>query len=272
MYAARVLARWFVLLVAVAACGRVDFGSLRDAAPMRDADDIDMPEGCALYFKMDEPAWTGAAGEVRDSCGTNPGTAVNGITTAEDPVRGRVGMFSHETGCIEVPDAPSLHATTALTISAWIKPAMLSPSGFGIVSKRIDYTKSTEYSVFVWAANNGMGSTNQLYVDIDTENDRNSDPTTTLVDGAWRQVTVVYDGSQPMPARVRYYVDGTFTFAAPETSSSIAVPPAEPNLAVGCLPLNAPAQSFIGALDDVVIWRRALAASEVADWHTATHR
>ena len=73
-----------------------------------------------------------------------------------------------------------------------------------------------------------------------------------------------------MSQRIRYYVDGNFTFAAPETSASIAPPQMEPNLSVGCLPLSGPAESFIGALDDVVIWRRALASSEVAGWYMAT--
>jgi len=223
-----------------------------------------------LDFAMNEDAWTGAAGEVHDSCGTNPGTAVNGITTTVDPQRGRVGTFMRPTGCIEVPGSPSLRATDALSISAWIKPAMLSPGGFGVVSKRIDYMASTEYSVFVWASNAGAGPTNQLYVDIDTENDRESDPTTTLADAEWRQVTVVYDGTQPMSQRIRYYVDGNFTFAAPETSAAIAAPQAEPNLSVGCLPLSGPGESFIGSLDDVVLWRRALGSSEVAAWYMAT--
>jgi hypothetical protein len=263
------------VLIALAACGRADFDArlIIDAAPLAidtpvDADTV--LDGCVLHMRMDEPAWTGSPGEVIDSCSTNPGTAVNGATTTDDPIRGRVGMFIGGTSCVEVPDAPSLRMTDALTVSAWVKPSMLSPASFGVVSKRTDFQIATEYSVFVWADANGMGSTNEVYVDIDTENDRGADPTTVYVDNQWKQITVVYDGSLAQAARVKFYVNGALTFVMPESSASITPPAAEPNLAVGCLPLSGPNQSFVGNIDEVVIWRRALSAIEISSWYTTT--
>jgi hypothetical protein len=41
-------------------------------------------------------------------------------------------------------------------------------------------------------------------------------------------------------------------------------------MAVGCLPLDAPAQGFVGLLDEVAVWHRALSASEIAALANAT--
>nr|HEX4313435.1 hypothetical protein [Kofleriaceae bacterium] len=44
----------------------------------------------------------------------------------------------------------------------------------------------------------------------------------------------------------------------------------EPDVAIGCLPLSGPAQSLVGELDEVVIWNRALPATDVAAWYAQT--
>ncbi len=235
-----------------------------------DADLASLFAGCVLHLKMDEPAWTGSAGEVVDSCGTNTGTALNGATTTANGVRGRAGIFVGGTSCVQVPDAPSLHVTTAMTTSAWILPTTLAPLSVGVISKRTDYMVGTAFSVFVMTDNNGAGNTNQIYVDIDTENDRVADPNAAFL-GEWKQITVVYDGSLAAGARVTFYVDGELSFVAPESSPLIGVPATPPPLWIGCLPLGGgPAQGFVGKLDEVVVWNRALDAAEVATWYAAT--
>jgi hypothetical protein len=257
--------------VLASACGRIGFSEHPPDAAGIDATDPVLVD-CVMHLAMDEDTWSGIPGEVRDSCGTNPGTAINGATRGDDPERGRVGMFVGGTSCVDVPDAPALRATDALTVSAWIKPAMLSPASFGVVSKRVDFMADTEYSVFIWASNDGSGNVNELYADVDTENDRGADPTTVYADDVWHQVTVVYDGTRPASQRITFYVDGNLTYVMPESSASIAPPAVEPNLAVGCLPLSGPAQSFVGAIDDVAIWRRALPSADVAAWFAATKK
>jgi hypothetical protein len=256
-------------VVLATACGRIGFSEHPPDAAGLDAADPLLAD-CVMHLAMDEDSWSGAPGEVRDSCSTNSGTAVGGATRTDDPVRGRVGRFVGGTSCVEVPDAPALRASDVLTVSAWIEPAMLSPDGMGVVSKRVDFMADTEYSVFVWASNEGSGSDNELYVDVDTENDRGADPTTVYADNVWHQVTVVYDGTRPASERITFYVDGNLTHVMPESSATIAPPAVEPDLAVGCLPLSGPAQSFVGAIDDVVIWRRALSSADVAAWFAAT--
>lgn len=251
-------------------------GDARDAAGTVDTPDAGLPAvlrtGCAFYLAMDEATWTGAPDEVADACSTHPGTAFDGAAIIADPVRGRVGHFVGNSSCVVIPDAPALRATTAVSMSAWLRPVGVSANGMGVISKRVDYTIDSEYGVMVWADNYGAGTTNLAYVDIDTENDRAPDPDVVYADGVWHQLTVVYDGTRPASTRVIYYVDGAFSYAMTETSSTIAPTASHPDVSVGCLPLSARAQGFTGDLDDVVVWTRALSAAEVASWYAATKR
>jgi hypothetical protein len=262
------------LVVMLAGCGRLGFDTA--AGPPGDDDmPADAPidgdltalfDDCIFHLTMDEPAWTGAADEVIDKCGGHHGTAIGGATTGPDGVRGRAGQFIGGTSCVQVADASALQPTSALTASAWIDPAALSPDSYGVISRRTNVGVDTSYSVFVWTDG---GPKNRLYVDIDTENDRIPDPNADFLN-AWHQVTVVYDGSALTAARLQFYVDGQLSFTAPETSSTIPPTTGTPPLSIGCLPLGGPAQSFVGRIDEVVLWKRALSAAEVAQWHAAT--
>jgi Concanavalin A-like lectin/glucanases superfamily len=265
------------LALLLGACGRFDFDPADldpnpgdDANGALDAPRAEPPPGCVLHFAMEEASWAGDDAVI-DSCGPHRGTALGGANIATDPVRGPVGVFVGGSSCITVPDAPDLRMTDGLTISAWIKPAAVppgDPDSFGIVSKRISVGNATEYSLYLAA--DTTATTTNVTVDIDTENDRVADPDSTYGVKTWRQITLVYDGTLAMASRVKFYADGALSFTAPETSASIAQPMTEPDLAVGCLPLVGPAQAMVGSIDEVVLWNRALGATEVASWFTAT--
>jgi Concanavalin A-like lectin/glucanases superfamily len=255
------------LVVLLWGCGRFRFseetgtdgGAKNDRVIDVGPDAASLLDGCVLMMHMDEPAWTGAAGEVIDSCSTNNGTAVGGITTVPNGTRGRAGSFNG-TGCIQVADAPNLHLTTGLTISAWIYPTGDPANSFGIVSKRLNFGDEPSYSLFLW-------TNNQIYGDIDTEDIRIPAPTV-FPSSVWKQTTIVYDGSLPEASRVTFYVDGAVDLVTGEASASITQ--FTTDLAVGCLPLAGIAQQFIGEIDDVAIWNRPLSADEVASWHLQT--
>jgi hypothetical protein len=270
-----VRARVASALLIFAACGRFGFEDevASDAAidAVSDGDLSALFDGCLLHMAMDEAGWTGLDNEVRDSCNGHHGRSLNGATTVNDGERGRVGLFSGGMACVQVANASALQPTTALTMSAWVFPSAQAPGSFGVVSRRSDFGVDASYSFFIWTNDNGAGMTNQLYVDLDTENDRVPDPTTSLLN-QWRQLTVVYDGALPAAGRVAFYVDGVRSFTASETSATIAPPTGAPPLSIGCLPLAEPAQGFIGRIDEVVLWSRALAAEEVAMWHAASRK
>ena len=220
--------------------------------------------GCVMWLRMDEPSWSGIEGEVIDSSGSgNHGTAlspVDGARTALDPSRGAVGRFAAG-GCVRVPNNSTLGAIDGtLTMSAWIHPTGLDATNpFGIIAKRTDYLVEDAFDMFVQ-------SENRLFVDIETSNDRfGSDM---LVNGVWQQVTVTYDGGRARDGRVRVFLDGVLRDVALETSDLISPQPSD--VWVGCLPLGAVAFSFVGDLDDVALWKRALSDEEVLAWYSAT--
>src|SRR4051812_37760282 len=147
-------------------CGRVSFD--RNADTPIDAADaagtgVDFGAGCAVGLAMEEASWTGVPGEVLDSCGGHNGTAVQGARRIDDDVRGRAGEFPAPSGCVQIADAPALHATTALTLSAWIYPLALDGiNPYGVIAKRSDYAMDdAEYTMFVWTGNT-------VWVDIDS--------------------------------------------------------------------------------------------------------
>jgi hypothetical protein len=119
------LAGLLPLVSLVLGCGRLSFD-----APGRVADAgadaaVAFGASCAVGLAMDEAVWTGAAGEVLDSCGGGRGTAVQGAQDVDDTARGRTGEFPVPSGCLKIADAPALHATIALTLSAWVYPLAL---------------------------------------------------------------------------------------------------------------------------------------------------
>ena len=70
--------------------------------------------------------------------------------------------------------------------------------------------------------------------------------------------------------RGRVDVNGSFDLAAAETAASIA--PHTAPLRVGCLPSpsSSTMQYFVGLLDEVAVWTRALTDAEITQWYAAT--
>jgi hypothetical protein len=77
-------------------------------------------------------------------------------------------------------------------------------------------------------------------------------------------VALVFDGTLPMGQRVRLYVNGVMDGEFSE--SAISLPVFQTSVHVGCMPAGTPpisAQEFIGKVDDVAVWTRALGAQEL---------
>jgi hypothetical protein len=260
--------RWTPLLVALAACGRLEFERVPnagEASPDGPAGDVDFGAGCVVGFRMDEPTWIDAA--VIDACGGDDnGTALGVATTVEDPVRGPVGQFGGALDCVVVPDHARLDLTTAVTMSAWVfATALDGVTPRGIIAKRSDDLADVAYTLFVWTGD-------RVVVDIDGENDEMFGGTA-VANGRWQMLTGVFDGALPMEQRIKIYVDGQLDATLPESSAAIGDHPSP--LHVGCLPVRpatADQQSFAGRIDDVGIWNRAFTAADVSAWYAATRR
>lgn len=253
--------RSLVLLAIVAGCGNVENPSADAPVGTTDLLSGTLRQGCVLALHMDEASWSGATGEVRDDCGNdNPGTVKGSANTVANGVKGRAGSFSGN-ACIDIADAPALHGTTGLTLSAWIFPTALNGmDSNGVISKRLAMGSQSEYNLYVWTGNH-------VWVDLDGENDRFSG-TALIANNAWAQLTMVYDGTRATAQRVRVYVNGSLDVTMPETSASLTA--FTSTLHVGCMPAATTPQNFIGQLDEVAIWNRALSDAELTQWYTAT--
>lgn len=225
-----------------------------------------LAQGCALHLAMDEASWSGAPGEVRDACGgDDPGTARPGVSTVANGARGRAAQLTKRADCIDVADSPRLRPAGELTVSAWVRPSALSAASqeaFGVVSKRLRKDVDDSYNVSLWTGN-------KVWVELESADDRFAG-NAELVNDRWTQVTVVYDGSQAAVERVRVFLDGQLDRVGPETAPTLSGSPVP--LRVGCMPGVddsgvATNQGFLGLLDDVVVWTRALGDAEVADWY-----
>jgi hypothetical protein len=229
----------------------VQAGDGGDAYSLRDS--------CVLLLHMDEAAWTGSSNEVRDDSGLgNHGTSSStGATTTVDGKFGRAGLFDGN-GFVTIRDAASLHPSSALTLAAWINPTTFDGRSQGIIAKRTEYLKNTAFQLSLWTSN-------ALTVDIQGEDNR-FHSNMEFTSEQWYHVAVVFDGSLPAAERVRVYVDGVLDVVAKE--DSLSIDPYAPDVVIGYL--NGGGGGFVGRIDEVAIWTRALSAANIQALYRAT--
>ena len=214
-------------------------------------------EDCVLLLHMDELTWSGN-GSVMDSSGKgNDGTPEGTATTTANGKFGRAALLDGN-GWVDVPSSLTLDGpVTQLTYSAWIYPTGLTDgtASPGILSKRQGYAENVDYTLFLWTSN-------EAWVDLQAFR---SNSVTVFTNGAWYHVAVVYDGTQTAAgAGETIYVNGELD----------SVHAADPSLAantqdvlIGNLPGGG--NNFIGMIDEVAIWTRALSSGEIKSLYLA---
>jgi hypothetical protein len=220
-------------------------------------------EDCVLLMHMDEATWSGT-GAVIDSSGQgNSGTVVGTMQTVAGGKFGRAAQFGGA-GYIAIPDSPSLNPTTALTFVAWISPTGFTSDGLypGILGKRQAFAADSAFAMFLWTGN-------ALFADI--ENYRSNSIGTIINNQGWTHVAVVYDGTlADSTKRVSIYINGAFDSSS---DAGTSMSPHAEELDVGYLTQGSyvdPNAYFVGLIDEVAIWNRALSAAEIAALHSAT--
>jgi len=260
---------WSLLVVtgsgvtaAIAACGNAQ--SVADASMIDGPPAADLARGCTFQAKLDETSWPATGKPVLDTCGSDNG-ALSGSSAkpVNDGVRGQVGSFAGS-ACINVASSDALHATTALSMSAWIKPTAL-PGGngesLGIISKRVDRGDAEEYGLFVWTGNH-------IWIDLGATDRFNG--SAVLATATWTHVAAVYDATQPDADRVKLYINGVRDpLDHVPTGDLGTLPTTDSPLHLGCIPAPTSAspptmQTFQGELDNVTIWNRALTSDEIS--------
>ncbi len=258
--------RRLVVLALTAGCGSVQNSGTPDGMPPDGS--IDLARGCALKAQMDEASWPTTGSPVINSCGGAGGRLTGSVATpVSDAIRGRVGSFSGN-ACVDFTSTAALHGTTGLTMSAWVKPTGLNGvDSNGVITKRVDRMVQSEYALFVWTGDH-------VWVDLG-DMDRYSG-TATLANGVWVQLTAVFDGTRPATDRVRLFINGVEDPLQHAVIGNLGttLPSYDSPVHVGCTPAPTTAmpptqQTFIGELDNVTIWNRALSDAEIAQLYAS---
>jgi hypothetical protein len=195
--------------------------------------------GPIAHWRLDENTGTTAADAAG---GDNNGTLTNGpLWTA-----GRIGSalsFDGINDSVTVADSPSLDLTGALTLSAWVNPAITTTSYKTVMIKN--------YTYFLYASARGCGN-GGILAGLSGTPARVVCDTTPLAVNTWTHLAVTYDG-----ATVRLYRNGVLKSSAAVTGG--------PAVTAGTLQLGASqyGEHFKGKLDEARVYNRALSAAEV---------
>jgi PKD repeat protein len=157
-----------------------------------------------------------------------------------------------------VNDHPKLDlGTSNLTIDAWIRSA--SGASFQTIVEKRTLTGNQGYALYLkdgrlalWL---GDGSSGTEYTDPSTAN---------LADGLWHHVAATEDRFDSDKG-TRLYVDGSMILYQPGYSTSADVSNAEPLLIGAQKTTSSTTDWFVGRIDEVEIFSRALGADEVTN-------
>ena len=193
-------------------------------------------------------SWWRLNGDASDEFGNNPGTIVGGLSF----VQGRAGQAASFDGTYKYIRASSVNnlplGNSPRTMLVWIKPAGYpDPSYNGIIAygtmgcygkgSMLSIQNSSRLSMAFWC------------------NDAYQAGTPANIN-QWNQVAFTYDGG----TTVKFYMNGAF---ADTESISYGQPAATLNgpLRIGCT--DDPGRCFNGQIEDVMIFNKALTASQI---------
>ena len=204
------------------------------------------PGGLVAAYSFDE----GSGATAFDSSGSGNNGTIKGASWVTYGRFGRGLAFDGSTSVVTVSDSSSLDLTSGMTLEAWVYPSSFSIWN-DMIYKGGDAYYLEAASSLTAGASVGTGTK--------TLSSLLSSPKP-LPLGAWTHVAATYDG-----ATLRIFTNGVLAASRPQTGS----------LSVSALPLSIggdPSRGthYCGVMDEVRIYSRALAASEIqADMNTS---
>ena len=195
-----------------------------------------------------------------DIAGSNTGTLHNGPTFGLGKVN--QAMIVNGSNGISVADSPSLNfgANADLSIDAWIKTTEMGRNTLTLVDKRvIAGSNVTGYVVYLFNGRLGfqlgVGGAGQDAINL------SGDPR----DGQWHHIAITV--ARTSATGGKGYVDGAQTGTFNPTARSGNLANSNP-LKIGEHE-TAPVANFIGAIDEVELFSRAITGAEVASIYNA---
>jgi hypothetical protein len=202
-------------------------------------------------WKLDE----GSGTKVSDSSGNGNNGVMSGGVSWVPGVFGSSGLAFGGTGEVKVNDNNALEPAASVTVSAWVRSAG-SPGAFRyIVAKGANGCIAASYGLYsgpsgglVFYVSKGRGTTFA----------RSPDAGQTIWDGQWHLAVGTYDGTT-----IRLYIDGNQVGSGTAWSGSLEyLLPDSNDFYIGNYP-GCSDHNFLGDIDDVMVWGRALAVSDI---------
>lgn len=203
--------------------------------------------------------WTfdeGSGTRVADSSPSGNNGVLTGGVSWVPGVFGSALSFDGSSGQVKMADNDALEPAAAVTVSAWFKNSGSPGTYRYIVAKGANECIAASYGLYS-GPNGGL----QFYVSQHrgTVYARSPDAGLGVWDGKWHLAVGTYDGSA-----IRLYVDGVQVGSGTAWAGSLEylLPNNLNDLYIGNYP-GCESHWFVGAIDNVMIWNRALSASEV---------
>ena len=204
--------------------------------------------GLVAAYAFDE----GGGASVSDGSGSgNVGTVVG---ASWDPAGkfGKALSFDGAGDVVSIPDAASLHLSSAMTLEAWVKPAALGSTWRTVIFKE----RAGGMTYALYANDDFSRPLGQLF---DTA-EREAGGTTQLTPNVWTHLAATYDGSS-----LKLFVNAAQVSSVSLSSSIVS--------STGALKIGGNAiwgEYFTGLIDEVRIYNRPLTATEIStDMNTA---
>ena len=219
-----------------------------------------MPEPIA-HWTFDEGSGTIA----EDSAGSNDGTLINGPVWTTGQIDGAL-YFSGGDDYIDCGNSfASITGSTTKTITAWAKSDVSDRSGRIITL----YRRSDSYSAFVIYPRENDGGNPATWKGLYAtpgNSHKLIDSAVSVTAGEWTHVALVQDGPH-----VHIYVNGELENSASDAAAPTISNP--PNAVIGTYMWygHGPSASFLGTIDDVRLYNRALSAEEIRQLYNLTN-
>ena len=193
-------------------------------------------------------------GDAKDASGSrNNGTAYN-VEPTEDRYGNINGAFHFSgSGYIEVPHSLSLNMTKAFTVIAWIKPYKWDDGCISIMQKGDQNRVHYQFQILDRGKDKWVLCIGEdMYLRCASGIELNR----------WQHVALVYENGKSM----RYYRDGVLV--SEQTSVHKMLPQNRDSLLIGKDPYGK-MECFIGDMDDVRLYNRALSEKEIQELYKA---
>ena len=155
---------------------------------------------------------------------------------------------------VDAGDSATLDITSAITLEAWIKPAIIDQTGYIIA--RDDGSTDRNWKLYLY-------TDELIYFDMYLSGSKKEvKSTSTVVAGTWYHIVATYDGSNQ-----KLYFNASLQDTDAETGS---IDNDDAPLTIGSQEDGA--TPFTGIIDDVKIYSRALTLAEVTRNYNAGKR